>query len=193
MTLREAIIESDHKKVFRLINKKDSRNIAACDRPTMEQTIMSYTKVIDELLGKPKVKPYSMPWLVEERVDYFDKKKYVDVCFLNPKYVAPAKGLKPWGGKNPPKGHYNCNDNKYNRTFATGFVPWSKLIDTPIINDTKYPLERVVAEILWELTFYGWTEEQTNKRMKEIDKKLVEAMQDIKEGKGIELSFKKKK
>jgi len=192
MTLRIALLAADFDKVFKLINKKDSRNAAACDRPPMEETVNSYTEVVKELLGKPRTRAYKMSWLVMESVDPLDKKKYADVCFLNSKYVAPAKGLKPWGGKNPPKGHYNCNDDKHSRTFATGWTPWSKIIDTPIINEAKFHLDKVVAEILWEMTFYGWTEEKVNDRVEVISGKLKEALKEVKQGKCITLPPKKK-
>ena len=190
MTLREALKSANLKKVFSLINKKDSRNIAACDRPSMEQTVSSYTKVVDELLSKPRARKYSMSWVVKESIDPFDKKKYADVCFKNPKYVAPAKGLKPWGGK-PPEGYYNCNLNKHNEYFAAGMTAWSKLIDTPILNEANYSLERVVAEILWEMTFYGWTEKKVEQRTEEIGDLIKKSKKDVEEGKYIEIPPKK--
>ena len=187
---------ADLDKVFVLINKKDSRNAAACDRPSMAETVNSYTHVVEELLAKPCTRPYKLTWLVQESVDPIDKIKYADVCFLNPKYVAPKKGLKPWGctkrGQVPPKGHYNCNADEHSRTFAAGWTPWSKIIDTPIINDAKFSTEKVAAEILWEMTFYGWTEETVKSGVKVIEGKLKEAVKEIKEGKCITLPSKKK-
>jgi len=192
MTFRELLKTVDLNEVYRYINKKDSKNIAACDRPSMEQTIGSYTRVVNELIQKPKARKYSMSILVRETKDFFDKHKYADVCFLNPKYIAPPKGLKPWGGKNPPAGHYNVNNNKYSRIFAMGWTPWSKIIDTPVINDAGYSPERLLAEILWELTYYGWTEEMVNINVKEISKNVKKARKEIKAGKCIELPPKKK-
>jgi hypothetical protein len=192
MTLREAIMAADLDKVFRHINKKDSRNAAQCDRPSMEQTIETYTAVTKELLGKPRIKSYHMPINVAEVKDLIDRKKYIDVCFLNPKYVKPPKGAKPWGGKNPPEGHYNLNLSKYNKWFSIGWIPWSKIIDTPIVNETKYPVEVVVAEILWELTFYGWTEEKVQRQGDKLEEAFKKATKEIKEGKCIELPPKKK-
>lgn len=192
ITLRNALMTANLDTVCKLINKKDGRNIAACDRPSMKQTVDAYTNVIDELLSKPHTRAYSMLWLVQESIDPFDKKKYADVCFLNPKYVAPTKGLKPWGGKNPPKGHYNCNANKYNRTFASGWTSWSKIIDTPIINEIGYSLNKLVAEILWEITFYGWTEAKVDANISFIEDRCKEAKKEIKAGKYIEISPKKK-
>jgi hypothetical protein len=73
MTLREALKNVNLKEVYRLINKKDQRNAAACDRPTLENTELAYVFVIRELLGKKKTKPYKYPWYVKESRDPIDK------------------------------------------------------------------------------------------------------------------------
>jgi hypothetical protein len=195
MTLRTLLMTVNLDEVYRLINEKDSTNIAACDRPTMEMTVKSYTHVVKELLSKPKVKKYSMPFCVCETKDFLDGTLYADVHMLNTKYVAPKKGLKPWGGqrgKPIPKGHYDCNANKHNKRFACGMEPWSKIIDNEIINETKYSLEKIAAEMLWELTFYGWSEESHKTSVNALKDRLKEALKEIKSGKCIELPPKKK-
>lgn len=194
MTLREALMAVDLEKVYKHINKKDRGMEPKKNAPTLEQTTEAYTRVVKELLSKPRVRKYSMSILVQESVDWFDKHKYADVCLLNHRYVAPPKGAKPWGGnKFPKKGkYYNCNLSKHNRTFAFGWTPWSKIIDTPIVNEAGYELSKQVAEILWEMTFYGWTEQTANARGDEIKGKIKEAMKEIKEGKCVELPPKKK-
>lgn len=191
MTLREALKTVDRPKVFRFIWEKDQRNICVCDRPSMEQTVASYTKVIEELLSKRKTKLYKMPWFVKWTKDPVSKNKFVEVLFLNPDYEAPAKGLKPWGGKNPPKGYYNCNADKHNEFFAAGWTPWSKIVDAEIMFRGNFPLEKLVAEILWELTFYGWTEKKMKSRVKEIENRIKEADEDFKKGRYIEIPSKK--
>lgn len=190
MTLRKALLTANLDKVYQLIFEKDQQNIAECDRTPLDVVITSYSRVVKELLSKPKTKAYDMPFLLENVTDPFDGETRPSICFLNTKYVAPKKGLKPWGGRKgvkTPKGYYNCNANKHNRTFATGMTPWSQIIDTPIINKTKHSMEVVLAELLWELTFYGWTEERVAVFTEEIHHRLDEAMQEIKEGKCVEL------
>jgi hypothetical protein len=118
--------------------------------------------------------------LVKKELDWYDNHTYIDVCFLNNRYVAPPKYAKPWGGKNPPKGHYNCNLSKYNKVFAMGFTAWSKLIDTPIVNEAELSSEELAAEILWELTFYGWTEKRVNSHVEGIKTKISKAVKEIK-------------
>lgn len=191
MTLRQLLHAVDLDKVYEYINTKDCDMEPKTHVPTLDQTIAAYTPVVEELMKKPKVRRYSMDILVQETEDWFDHHKYADVCLLNRKYVAPKKGLKPWGGKNPPAGHYNCNLSKHNRTFAIGFTPWSKIIDTPVVNKAGYDNERVFAEILWELTFYGWTEAKVEKKTTEIKGKLDQSLKEIKQGKCIELPPKK--
>jgi len=196
MTLRESLRAADLDKVFILINKKDNEAILVTNSHPIKQTIDIYSKVVKELLGKPHVCAYEFSFLVQETEDWFDKKKYSDVCFLNPKYIAPKKGLKPWGASKDktkiPKGYYNCNDNKYSRTFSVGWASWSEIIDTPIINDAKYSLDRMVSEILWEMTFYGWSEKAVNDSITDINSKMKIAMKESKEGKCIKLLPKKK-
>lgn len=193
MTLRQLLHWVDLDDVYLLINKKDSEAYPN-KAPTLQKTIDAYTGVVGELMKKPKSRKYHMSILVKTTKDWFDQHEYADVCFLNHKYVAPRKGLKPWGGtrgKPIPKGHYNCNDNKHNRTFAMGWTPWSKIIDTPVITE-GYSNEQALAEILWELTFYGWTETKVNAQVKEIGSKAKEAVKEIKQGKCITLPSKKK-
>lgn len=186
---------ADLDKVYALINKRDSGYAAACDRPSLAQTTFNYSRVVKELLGKPRVKAYSMPILVQTTIDPFDKKPYIDVCLLNTRYVKPPKGAKPWGGTRGmkvPKGSYNCNATKYNRCFSMMGVRWSKLIDTPIRFETKCTTEEALARLLWELTFDGWTEEKAQEKTAFILERIKEAEDDIKKGKCITLPPKKK-
>jgi hypothetical protein len=195
MTLREALQSVDRNKVYQLINEKDQGYILPSDRLTMDTVVKAYGHVIEELLSKPKTTPHrSYSWLIKENIDPIDNQKYPDVCFLNLNYVKPPEGLKPWGGNSKdkiPDGYYDGNDEKYSETFAAGFTPWSKLIDTPIINEAGYPLEKAVAELLWELTFYGWTEEKVKEATLKIEKQLDEAIKEIDNGKYIEFDAEK--
>ena len=38
----------------------------------------------------------------------------------------------------------------------------------------KYGIDRVIAEIIWEITFYGWDEETVDQHAKELDESLKE-------------------
>jgi hypothetical protein len=189
MTLRTALMMINLDKVYKLINKKDNKYIGNNETIPLESTINSYSTVVKELLSKPKTKSCGMPWCVKEEIDSYDKKKFLNVYLRNPKYINPPKGLSPWGGKNPPKGCYNVNLDKYSPTFSAGFTSWSKLIDNSIdIEECSVTLERVVAEILWELTFYGWTEKSINT----FKKKILGDVKKIKKQINLKKSVKKK-
>lgn len=143
---------------------------------------LAYRKVIQELLGKKRVKADKMPICVRWTVNYGETERYLDTTFKNPNYTPPPKGLKPWGGR-APKGYYNCNANKYNEHFAFGYTPWSKIIDTPVIFDESEgkmkPFEALGA-ILWELTFHGFSEKEANAFTKKLNETLSERMTEIK-------------
>lgn len=195
MTLRKTLMMADLDKVFAIIHKRDSGYIAECDRLSLDTVVISYGRVIKELLSKPKVRAYHMPIVVENAIDQFDKTPYIDVYLRNRKYVKPPKGKKPWGGvrgKKIPKGKYNANLSKYNLRYSLMGVRWGKLIDTPIENKSENSNEEVIAAILWQLTFDGWTEEKAAKSVEILKGRLKEATDEIKAGKCITLPPKTK-
>ena len=182
--------------VLDYLYKKDSESMRS--KVTLKSTTRAYVPVIDELLSIPPAKPYRMPIMVKWAIDDFEKQpiKYVDVSLLNTKYKAPAEGLQPWGcrkGKKPPKGHYDVNAEKHNQYFAFGFSSWSDVIDTPVMDDTGLSEPEIVAEILWELTFYGWTQKDVEKEIDEIKDSMDQALKEIKEGKCVKLPKKSEK
>jgi hypothetical protein len=194
MTLRQLLMAVDLDAVYALINKRDC-GYAGEEKPALAQTEFNYSRVVKELMGKPKVKADKMPILVRINVDPFDKKEYIDVCLLNPRYVKPPKGAKPWGakrGQKVPKGKYNIDLNKYNQYFSIMGTRWSKIIDTEVVNKAGCSNEEAVARILWELTFDGWTEEKVVEKTNFIMDRIKEAEKDIKAGKCITLEPSKK-
>jgi hypothetical protein len=181
--------------VYALINERDRGYACKEDRPELAQTVFNYSRVVKELMGKPKVKAYPMSILVRNSTDPLSKEEFIDVCLLNPRYVAPPKGTKPWGGGRGlkvPKGKYNVNLNKYNRYFSIMGIRWSKLIDTPVINESGCSNEEAFARILWELTFDGWTEEKVAEKTNFILERIKEAEKEIKKGDCITLPPKKR-
>lgn len=194
-TLRQFLIDCEVTKVYRHIHKKDSKNAAKCDRPSLAQVKNNYGKVVAELICKPPTKPDKMPLVVKKSFDPFDKEPFFEVLFLNPNYTEPPKDAKPWFGKKnkmPKKGYYNSDSDKYNQYFAIGFISWSKLIDTPVHNLTNLSDEEMLGEVLWELTFWGWTEEKVKDHVKDLEGKIDQAIKEVKEGKCVTLSAKKK-
>lgn len=194
LTIRHLIDTVNLQDVYTWINKKDSTNAAACDRPTLKQTTNAYSGVIKELSAIRKSKPYKYTICV--KLTKSDE-EYIDVCFLNSNYIAPKKGLKPWGcrkNETPPPGYYNVNDDCHNKEFGFGFQPWSNVIDTPIVIEKSIldtPLHGILGEILWELTFYGWTQKIQKREIKKIKGRLDKAIKDLDKGNYTELKFDK--
>ena len=54
------------------------------------------------------------------------------------------------------------NETK-NESFAIDFLPWEHLMQKQIINPLGLNKEQVMAHILWELTFWGYSSEKVVK------------------------------
>ena len=152
---------------------------------------ISYGKVMDELLTKPKTNPFKYPIHIYKSTDDADYSPYYCVDMLNLNYEVVPEGLKPWGCVNneePPIGHYNVNAEKYSKYFSFGFIAWSEIIDTPIVVDeSALDLDNIgiLAEILWELTFYGFSELHCNENLEDLKKRLDESLEEMKENGGV--------
>jgi hypothetical protein len=195
MTLRQLIelIEANDwmNNVFKYLYEKNSTNVKS--KPTFKKTKEGYSKVISELKNKPVSSGFKLHILIRNRKDLFNKEKYIHVCLVNPRYVEPPKGLKPWGGK-PPKGYYNLNLDKYCKYFAFGYGSWSKVIDAKVIVEPKHLKEwGCLAEILWELTFNGFTEEKNNEFFEFLKNRVKEIKKQVKKGKCTTLKRKTQK
>jgi len=180
MTLRDLfkIVHLNGKNgVYEYLYKKEKSYAYKCDRHTLKQITSAYSKVVNELLTLKHNKPDEMSICVKSAKSFGTYENYIEVCLLNHNYEKPNKGLKPWGGEPLPQGHYNCNLDKYNKFFSIGPADWNKYIDTPIINKVKnLSLEGQVAEILYELTFWGFTNKQVKTDGKKLEKTLTESV-----------------
>jgi hypothetical protein len=200
MKLRQLLMLMDMENVYKIIHDREVE-IRSSNIPTLEIIRKNYSPVVKELLDKPKVKSYPMPLAVARAVDILDPQiKYVEVYLLNPKYQEPQAGLQPYGGRKNskiPDGYYNINLSKYNKKYSLMGTPWSKIIDTEVkIQDNDISSEEAVANILWELTFDGWTEKQvkksTDKLKKHLEKRLKQVKKEIKSGQAITVEAKTK-
>jgi len=108
----------------------------------IEYITHSYTSVIAELLEKPNFES-SDRLVVEEKIDDLSEppEKFVNV-------------------------HISNDDRTDSR--ATDFAQWSTLIDLEIDNKLKLKPELLLAHILWELTFYGYSEDKINEESKKL-------------------------
>lgn len=76
----------------------------------------------------------------------------------------------------------NCS-NDYNNfdIYSLSFVPWNTLLGYRVCEKSikEYGVETVIAEFLWEITFYGWEEDD----MQEQEKKLADSVKEYEESK----------
>jgi len=157
-----------------------------------EDTESSYLCVIEELMSLPNSEPKHLPFFVSWREDKYEEseevsQKFVDVCLINLQYIEPPKNLEPWGcvgDEEAPEGHYNLNEEKYNKYFGYGLTPWNELIDTEIINEIEELKDyEILAEILCELTFYGWTQQKQEEFSDMLEERMDQVKEEIKDGK----------
>ena len=169
MTLRTLLHRVDLEKVFVHLSERDGMDL--------NEAKQKYTTVINTLLKKPDGKVF-LPIEVQ-----YGQDQGLDVFARNPKYVAPKEGLLPWGcrrGEKPPKGYYDANATKHCRIFAIGFTSWDKIIDSEIVSSLSP--EVTVAEVLREITFYGWSEKDIKKQFDVIDQRVKEAIKEVEGG-----------
>jgi len=197
-TLRQLILQTLSRGEFSAMidylfaRDSDTMCKSPADPLTREKTENAYNSVIEELLELPDSLPNKFPLIVSMVKDDLMLKpgeiaeEYIDVSMINLEYIEPPVGAKPWGGEVGevvPEGYYNCNEEKYNKYFGFGLSPWSEIIDNPIFNETNLDDYEILAEILWELTFYGWTQKQQENFRSELDDRLEESKKEIQEGK----------
>lgn len=178
-TLRELFVSCNLMSVYTILYHKHTAALYA-SKYSFDECMKAYQHVVVQMMLKPikKVKS-AMPLYVSYQKEEFEGKdeSYYSVSFLNLKYEEPPKDRMPWGGTNHPEGYYNINLNKYNKFFAVAGNNWTQLVNSTVIVDqsaidTDVTNEQLVAEILWEITFYGYTEKKADQFVKKLNKSL---------------------
>lgn len=130
-SLRKLINLVNVKNVYGFLYEKMSPNSKEL---TIEKITESYGPVISTLRFKP-ARQTEYEILVEN--SEWDGFKFITVGLMN-------------------------KDENGDR-ISISFVPWGELIEAPIYVDKEFSNEKpecILAEILWEITFYGITEEK---------------------------------
>jgi hypothetical protein len=158
-TLRDLLDQCDEFDVVEALIQKD---------PKTTGTGEGYRDVMAELLALPPAAP-RYPILLQVYQKSTPDAAYVDVGFWNPAYEPPPEGLVPeYGlrGGAPSAGHYDGEADKHQQHFGMGLSPWSEIIDATVYASDLEAVTRlcptlahVLAEILWEITFYGYSDE----------------------------------
>ena len=134
MTLRELINDCKYKKVFNSIYKNYYVNQPYSDSEIIEIDL-SYEKIFNELKDLKQVKNVENEiYLVQAG---FDGEEWIDVCLYN---------------------------EKDDDIFAIDFLSWREIIDCAITSSIKLSKEETLAHILWEITFWGFSEDEIKKQ-----------------------------
>ena len=143
MTLRQLINEVlDSGKFFKVVTTLKDHHYSDMSEEDVEYISHSYMSVIDELLEKPPDESTDR-LVVSEKVDDLSDppEEYIDTLITN-------------------------SDGTDRR--AIDFVPWSSLIDLEVDSDLKLQTSALLAHILWEITFYGYTENKVKEEREEL-------------------------
>lgn len=54
--------------------------------------------------------------------------------------------------------------------YSISFVPFNEVLRYPVIGYQENP--EIIGDIIWDLTFDGWTQEQQNERIKEMNDRI---------------------
>lgn len=148
MTLRELLHKASFKSTFNSLYKVHYKHL---DDETVLKLSIKYSDVFDFLKkinfnGDLKFKIYITE---KEEITLDDEKpeKFVDVCI---------------------------QDTEKDELYSIDFMPWSELIDLEILNCLDLNNYDLLANILWELTFYGWNPDQIKQAGESLSKMTAE-------------------
>lgn len=139
MTLRE-LIECVTTKGF--FNKTVTQlQILHGDHPDTQQVIRKYRNVVDQMLDLPGDDKLNDHTIVID----------TGVDAANNEYI---------------KVHLRCGQDN---TWGVDFIDWNELIDLPIQDKISNELSGMLAHILYELTWWGFTRESVNQQRVELE------------------------
>lgn len=130
MTLRDLLHKCRYKNVFNIIHQEYYRGKYSKEK--IEEADQGYLHVYYELQSL-KRKPSEEYQIYICKKEDIDGEKFTDVALY-------------------------CEEDE--QVYAIDLTPWEDLIDAEIKNDTKFGRDRVLAHILWEITFYGFRSER---------------------------------
>jgi hypothetical protein len=175
MTLRDYLQQTNHEEVYRQLREQHAK-------ADLKDSTKGYVKVVTALLALPVSQPPDAnPITIENYKE--GEETYYHVGLRNLTFVEPPKGLEPWGcqkGEKAPEGHFNVNDDRYSPSFGIGLSPRNTLIDREMLIEApelKDNPVRALAELLWEITFYGFDDKEIEAVCTDL-KKTVDGIKD---------------
>jgi hypothetical protein len=134
--------------------------------PGREKNIEGYKQVFEELRTLKPVET-EMYIVIEDVFDEYDKEYYAHV---SGKDGTLNKESDPEYFKDDEIGNQEVS-------YAIEFTDWAQWLAMDIDHESllKYSELDIIAHCLWEMTFYGFTQEDIKKAIDEIDKSVEEA------------------
>tara|TARA_B100001094_G_C18164242_1_gene791095 strand:- start:643 stop:1140 length:498 start_codon:yes stop_codon:yes gene_type:complete len=145
MTFQDLLRKVKYKPVFNIIHKEYYLE-SGYPNDQMMHIDFSYSKVFDNLLCKDKIKSDSDFEINFEMVEGEDDDPYINIYL------------------------HKLDDGE---RFGLDFVPWGEALSFNVNNSLGMSEVEMTAHILWEMTFWGFTEETVNEQ-REITLKAIE-------------------
>ena len=146
MTLRDLLKISRYKDVFNIVHQEYYKDHKLDD---IYHADSSYRKVFKELLTLPHHPNEEYKIYIRESHNDWESgpvgEKFIDVCLY-------------------------CEED--DETYAMDLTPWGELVDAEVKYGIPLSGTKAVAHVLWELTFYGFTEQDTQLEKDKLEKTL---------------------
>ena len=136
MTLRKLIQKHRYKEIFNIIYKEYYRSTPTSK---VEEADRNFYSAWNELKSYKECEPTnSYKIFITETEDDLEipPQSFIDVCIY---------------------------DSDKDEIFALDLVSWTEIIDSQILNATTIEEKESLAHILWEITFYGFTDSKISK------------------------------
>jgi hypothetical protein len=159
MNLKELIESCDWEKVYLYIHLKNAEHAEPSD---LEDVRRSYNKTIDELLSNKPTLPYHFKIVVKTELDWF----YTHLI-ENPHEIKVGAAFLLDDEKTLDRSKYEYTDVSFSpidkscEEMCGDLSPWSEMLSMPIVNELNLSNEALLGEILWEITFHGFSEKKT--------------------------------
>ena len=160
MNLKELIESCDWEKTYLYIHLHAA---ARAEPSELESVRLAYGKTINEFLSITPTLPYHFEIVVKNVLDW-----YYTYLIENSQEIKTTESSCHFlsDGKTLDKSKYEYIDVSFSpidkSCEGTGdLCPWSEMLSMPIVNELNLSNEALLGEILWEITFHGFSEKKT--------------------------------
>ena len=150
MTLRELLYRKSYKNIFNVIYKtflKDHPQDKIIDLSIkFEKAFLELKSIEQQNKTKNLVVLNEIENEIEDEAENGGE-QIIDVCFF---------------------------DDKQDEHYGLDFMDWGEIIDCEVVAPKKFNQTTIVAHVLWEITFWGFSREKITKERKELNKAVKE-------------------